>query len=69
MPARNATESSEGNMAGIFVHERAREARIGIVVTRADGKVEDHGTVAYWHRNPVKRLVWRIRELIKRTFK
>jgi len=56
-------------MAGIFVHERAREARIGIVVTRADGKVEDHGTVAYWHRNPVKRLVWRIRELIKRTFK
>lgn len=30
------------------------------VVQRADGTVEDLGRVAYWHRNPLKRLLWRL---------
>jgi hypothetical protein len=29
-------------------------------VIRADGRVEDLGTVAYWHRNPLKRWAWRL---------
>jgi hypothetical protein len=35
------------------------EARI----IRADGSVEDLGAIAYWHRNPLKRLAWRIARL------
>lgn len=26
-------------------------------VRRADGKIEDLGTIAYWHRNPIKRIL------------
>lgn len=32
-----------------------REASIEIVVVRADGTRENHGIVAYWHQNPLKR--------------
>jgi hypothetical protein len=37
-------------------------------VIRADGRVEDLGVVAFWHRNPFKRLAWRIRRLLARVF-
>lgn len=30
------------------------------VVIRADGRVEPLGRVAYWHRNPLRRLLWRL---------
>ncbi len=43
---------------------KASEIRIEAVVTRADGRREDLGTVAYWHKNPLKRLAWRIRRFI-----
>lgn len=32
-------------------------------VIRADGTVEDLGAIAFWHRNPLKRLAWRIARL------
>lgn len=32
-------------------------------VIRADGTVEELGAIAYWHRNPLKRLAWRIARL------
>ncbi len=35
-------------------------------VIRADGRIEDLGVVAYWHRNPFKRLAWRIKRLLAR---
>ena len=35
-------------------------SQLSIVVTRADGTVEDLGIVSYWHKNPFKRLAWRI---------
>lgn len=34
---------------------------IEATIIRADGKVEPLGTVAYWHKNPLKRLAARIR--------
>lgn len=37
------------------VEPKLKRAELQIVVTRADGTVEDHGTVAYYHRNPLKR--------------
>lgn len=30
------------------------------VITRADGTVVDLGVGAYWHRNPLRRLWWRL---------
>lgn len=35
---------------------------ISAVVIRANGKVEDLGTIQYWHKNPIKRLFWRIKK-------
>jgi len=29
-------------------------------IIRADGTVEDLGVVAYWHRNPLRRLLYKI---------
>jgi len=37
-----------------------REATLEVVVTRADGSVEDFGTVAYFHENPLRRWAWRL---------
>jgi hypothetical protein len=37
------------------------EASIEVKVIRANGTVEDHGVVSYYHRNPLKRLLWRLR--------
>lgn len=42
--------------AGVDAKSVAVEARI----IRADGTVEELGTIAYHHRNPLKRLVWRL---------
>lgn len=47
-------------MATVHVSARAREASISAVIIRADGTRVDLGTVSYWHRNPLKRLAWRV---------
>ena len=38
-----------------------KEASIAAVVIRKDGSREDRGVVSYWHKNPLKRLAWRLR--------
>lgn len=38
-----------------------KEATIEAVVIRADGTQENLGVISYYHRNPLKRLLWRIR--------
>ena len=30
-------------------------------IIRADGTVEDLGTIQYWNSNPIKRIIWRIK--------
>ncbi len=45
-----------GNKSGTFGKPRSMELRV--VVTRADGTVEDYGAVAAMHRNPIINL-WR----------
>jgi len=49
---------------------KAKETRISAVVIRADGTREDKGLLVYWHRNPIRRLAWRVRNipLIGRLF-
>lgn len=47
----------------ILAKGKAREATLEAVITRADGSVERLGVVSYWHRNPLKRLAWRLYQL------
>lgn len=44
------THGSGGN---VNAYAKPRQTRLQAVITRADGTVENHGTVGYWHRNPI----------------
>jgi hypothetical protein len=46
---------------GQNVNEPFKSTEIAIIVHRADGTIEDYGVVSYWHRNPLRRLAYRIR--------
>ena len=39
------------------------QVSIEAVVIRADGSREDLGTISYWHKNPLRRLLWRMRQM------
>lgn len=43
----------------------ATSATLSIVVTRADGTVEDLGIVSTWHKNPIKNLAARVARFYK----
>lgn len=45
---------------------RAVSAELTAVITRADGRVERLGVIAYWHRNPLKRWAYRLRRWLKK---
>jgi len=45
-------------MGDVTATGRHVESSISAIVTRADGTVEDLGVIAYWHRNPLRRLAW-----------
>lgn len=40
----------------------AKELQLVATITRADGTVEELGVIQYWHRNPIKRLIWRLKK-------
>lgn len=48
----------------IFAKARVKESSISAVITRADGSVEELGTIAYWHRNPLRRWAWGARKFL-----
>lgn len=52
-------------MTKVRAPAHAEEVTIRAVVTRADGRVEDHGIVSYYHR----RWYWRAWWKLKQTFK
>jgi len=39
-----------------------KQATLEAVVIRADGTREDLGVISYWNSNPLKRLLWRMRQ-------
>lgn len=49
----------------ITANAKACEMSVEMTVIRADGTIERLGTVSYWHRNPFKRLAWRMRRWFK----
>lgn len=48
-------------MAEATARGQAKSIEIEAVVIRADGTREVLGTVAYWHRNPLRRWAFRLR--------
>ena len=44
--------------------EQIKRQTISAVITRADGTVENLGVIAYWHRNPVMRMLYKIRKAL-----
>lgn len=39
-----------------------KQASIEAKVIRADGTVEDLGVVSYYHKNPLRRALWRLKQ-------
>lgn len=44
----------------------AKEIQLIATITRADGTVEELGTIDYWHKNPIKRFVWKLKKFLER---
>jgi hypothetical protein len=48
---------------GLIARAKPRMATIEATITRADGTVEHRGVVSYYHRNPLKRIWWRLKQI------
>jgi hypothetical protein len=46
----------------ITTQTKVKEMVLSAVITRADGTVQDLGAIQYWHSNPIKRFIWRIKK-------
>ena len=44
----------------------AKEIQFIATVIRANGTVEELGVVDYWHKNPIKRFIWKIKRFLER---
>lgn len=42
-----------------------KQVSLEATVIRADGRVEPLGTVAYWHRNPLRRWAWALGQRLR----
>ena len=50
----------------LVTNSNAKEIQLVAIITRANGQVEHLGVVDYWHKNPFKRLMWKIKRLLER---
>ena len=41
---------------------KVKQMEISAIITKADGTIINLGTIQYWHKNPLKRLLWRIKK-------
>ena len=46
----------------ITTNAKVKQMELSAIITRADGTIEDLGTIQYWHKNPLKRMIWRIKK-------
>jgi hypothetical protein len=49
----------------IFSRHPVESVSIAGVLTKADGRVVDLGTLSYWHRNPLRRVAWHLRQKVR----
>lgn len=52
-------------MPKIIQTSSVKESSIKAVVVRADGTIEDLGVISYWHKNPFKRLWFKVKKFFK----
>lgn len=52
-------------MTGMTVRSGTKSASIHAVKIKADGTRIPLGVVAYWHRNPLRRWWWRIKQAVR----
>ena len=45
-----------------IAHSNAKELQLVATIIRADGTVEELGVIQYWHKNLLKRIIWRIKK-------
>lgn len=45
----------------------AKEIKLIATITRADGTVEELGVIDYYHKNPIKRFIWKLKKLLERN--
>ena len=45
----------------------AKEIELIATIIRADGTVEELGVIDYWHKNPIKRFIWKLKKLLERN--
>ena len=45
----------------------AKEIELIATIIRADGSREELGVIDYWHRNPIKRFIWKLKKLLERN--
>jgi len=45
----------------------AKEIELIATIIRADGTKEELGVIDYWHKNPIKRFVWKLKKLLERN--
>ena len=48
---------------------RPKEVSIEAVVIRADGTPRPLGVVSYWHKNPIMRLIWKVKQMFTKKEK
>ena len=49
----------------IKLRQKTKVATLSAVITRADGTIENLGVISYYHRNPLRMLLWKISRLLR----
>lgn len=52
-------------MSNFAARTGIKEQIIEAKIIRADGTVEDLGVINYWHRNPLRRFWWKLKEVAR----
>lgn len=48
-----------------MAQSNAKELQLVATIIRADGTIEELGVIQYWHKNPFKRILWRIKKWLQ----
>ena len=49
-----------------MTNSQIKSAQIDAVIIRADGTADPLGTIAYYHRNPIKQFMYWLKKKLKR---
>ena len=44
------------------VNGKVKQMEVSARIIRADGSIQELGVISYWHINPLKQILWRIKK-------